>query len=208
MKHRLIWLAVTIASWLVPQQSAAQGMDIGLSGVGLLSYQPVNKDYVGGPYLSDGMGGNGPGFGVAVSGIASNGFVFASELTTARYKKELYGRLIGGCGISSPCNTHITTLHDSILSGLIGYTRTSGNTRAQLLGGIGTLLDSPAIDGESGDWEWSWVFIGGYEVLQSLNPRTALVFGARYTYKTEDHPYLGIGPHIFRFSAGVRVKVN
>src|SRR5690348_14479376 len=85
MKHRRIWLAVTILSWLLPHQSFAQGIDIGISGVGLLSVQPIDDTYVGGPYLNAGIGGFGPGFGAAINVIASNGFVTAGELTTARY---------------------------------------------------------------------------------------------------------------------------
>lgn len=45
---------VTVLS-LVPLQSFAQGVDVGISGVGLVSIQPVDDYYVGGPYLNESL---------------------------------------------------------------------------------------------------------------------------------------------------------
>src|SRR5262245_47398494 len=83
--------------------AAAQGADIGISGVGLLSIQPVDDKYVGDPYLSEGIGGVGPGFGAALNVIAPNGFVVVGEFSTARYSEQPYGRLVGGCSSNAPC---------------------------------------------------------------------------------------------------------
>jgi hypothetical protein len=217
MRHWLIFAAVTVSSWLLPNQSFAQGTDVGISGVGLVSVQPIDEAYVGSPYLNEGIGGWGPGFGAALNVIAPNGFAVMGEFTTARYSQEQEGRLIEGCTLSTPCLPHATTLHDSILSGLVGYVHTDGRTRVQFVGGIGARLDSPEIDGEpressetNHDRGMPFVVTGGFDVMHSLSARGALVFGTRYACGTraENHRYLGIGPHMFRVSAGLRVRLN
>jgi hypothetical protein len=216
MKRGLIFVAVTIASCLLPRQSFAQGADIGISGFGLVSFQPIDDAYVGSPYLSEGIGGFGPGFGAALNVIAPNGFVVVGEFSTARYSEELSGRLVEGCISNTPCVTHTTTLHDSILSGLVGYANTDGRTRMQLVGGIGAKLDSPEVEGDprepsetNHDRGLPFVITGGFDVMQSVNARLALVVGARYAYaqRAENQRYLGVGPHIFRVSAGMRVRL-
>src|SRR4029453_3512429 len=177
----------------------------------LVSVQPIDEAYVGSPYLNVGIGGWGPGFGAALNAIAPNGFAVVGEFTTARYSQEQEGRLIEGCTLSTPCLPHTTTLHDSILSGLGGYANTDGRTRLQFVGGIGAKLDSPAVDGDpregsetNHDRGLPFVLTGGCDVRQSFHARVALVFGARYAYaqRAENQRYLGIGPHIFRASAG------
>jgi hypothetical protein len=216
MKHWLIYSAIGIASWLLPHQSYAQDTDIGISGVGLLSIQPVDDAYVGGPYLSEGVGGVGPGFGAGLSVITSSGVVFGAEYSTAFFEQEQSGRLVGGSGPNEGA-PHSTRLRDSLLSGLIGYRVGPPNTRVLLLGGIGATLDSPTIDGVPRDPDASleddglpFVLSGGVDVLQRLNPRTSLVLGARYTPidRPETHRYLGIGRHVLRASIGLRVRLN
>ena len=217
MKHRLIVAAVAIASCLLPHQSFAQDTDIGVSGHGLVSIQPIEGAYGGSPYLRQGVGGFGPGLGAALSVIAPNGFVVAGEFSTAWYSREQSGRLVEGCTLNTFCVAHTTTLHDSILSGLVGYANTAGRTRAQFVGGIGAKLDSPAVDGEprepsetNHDRGLPFVLTGGVDVMQSLNARVALVVGARYAFaqRAENQRYLGIGPHILRVSAGMRVRLD
>jgi hypothetical protein len=217
MKHWLIFVAVTTASCLLPHQSFAQGTDLGISGVGLVSIQPIDDAYVGSPYLSEGIGGLGPGFGAALNVIAPNGFVVVGEFSTARYSEELSGRLVEGCTLNTFCVAHTTTLRDSILSGLVGYANTDGRTRVQFVGGIGAKLDSPAVEGDprepsetNHDRGLPFVLTGGFDVMQSVNARAALVVGARYAYaqRAENQRYLGIGPHILRVSAGMRVRLN
>ena len=207
----LAFLIVTAAG------ARAQGLDVGISGVGLLSIQPIDDAYVGSPYLSEGIGGAAPGFGAALNVIAPNGFVVAGEFTTARYSQEQEGRLVEGCTVSTPCLVHTTTLHDSILSALAGYVNSGGRTRVQFVGGIGARLDSPEIDGEprqasetNHDRGWPLVLAGGFDVMHALSARSALVVGARYGYgrRAENHRYLGVGPHMVRVSAGLRVRLH
>ena len=47
-------------------------------------------------------------------------------------------------------------------------------------------------------------------MLQSLSSRTAFFIGGRYSFidRPENHRYLGIGPHVLRVAAGIRVRLN
>jgi len=213
---RTLMTMIGIASWLLPNQSFAQDTDLGVSGVGVVSIQPVDDAYVGGPYLSEGIGGVGPGLGAGLSVITSSGFVVGAEYSTAFFEQEQSGRLVGGSGPNEGA-PHTTRLRDSLLSGLIGYRVGASNTRVLLLGGIGATLDSPTIDGVPRDPDASleedglpFVLSGGVDVLQRLNPRTSLVIGARYTLidRPETHRYLGIGRHLLRASTGLRIRLN
>ena len=117
------WLTrglLTALLWFLPNQSFAQTTDAGITFVGLASIQPIDDAYVGGPYLSEGIGGVAPGFGVGGSVTLSNGFTFAAEYTTARFKQVQSGRLVLG-GFPNEGIPATTQLHDSLLSGLIGY---------------------------------------------------------------------------------------
>jgi len=215
VKHWLIY-AVTIASWLLPHQSFAQDTDIGISGVGLVSVQPVDDGYVGSPYLSEGIGGVASGFGGGLSIVAPGGFVAAVELSTARYEQEQSGRLVGG-PFPNDSVPHTTRLHDSLLSGLVGYAWSARTTRMVILGGLSARLDEPTIDGEprdpldaEGEERLPFVPTGGVDLLKSLNSRTAFIVGGRYCFvdRPENHRYLGIGPHVLRVAAGIRVRIN
>jgi hypothetical protein len=197
-------------------ESFAQGIDIGISGVGLASVQPINDAYVGGPYLSEGIGGIGPGFGAGLHAILPNRLVMAAEYATARFEQVQYGRLVSG-GFPNESVPRTTRLRDSLLSGLVGYATAPGRRRAQFVGGISLRLDDPTIDGvprEELDVEpenrLRVGLTGGADLLQQLGSRAALVIGGRYTFidRSESLQYLGIGSHVFRFSAGVRVRID
>ena len=90
-------------------------------------------------------------------------------------------------------------------------------TRVRALGGVGTTLDSPTIDGEPRDApkrevddRLPFVLAAGVDVLHSFNTRAAFVFGMRYAYsdRPENHRYLGIGSHLVRIGAGVRIRIG
>ena len=181
----------------------------------MLAVQPVDDAYVGGPYLSEGIGGFAPGFGAGVSIIAPGGLVVAAEWSTARFEQEQSGRLVGG-GFPNESIPHATRLHDSLLSGLVGYAWSAGTTRVVILGGVSAKLDEPTIDGEPREpFEvepevFPLIPTGGLDVVKSLNSRTALVVGGRYSFvdRHENHIYLGIGRHVLRIAAGIRVRLN
>jgi len=187
--------------------------DVGVSGTALISIQPVDDAYVGSPYLSEGIGGMGPGFGAGLSVIAGNGFVIAGEYTTARFKHVQSGRLVlGGYPLEGIPAT--TRLKDSLLSILAGYAK-GESTRLVLLGGISLRLDRPTInDVEAEEYDNGETvlpaFTGGVDVLHPLSSRVKLLISGRYTYNERDtrQQYLGIGPHVIRAGAGIRIKLN
>jgi hypothetical protein len=193
--------------------TAAAQTDVGVSASALVSMQPIDDSYVGGPYLSDGIGGFGPGASAGISILASSGLVLAGEFSTARFEKEQAGRLVrGGYPLEDVPAT--TRLHDSLLSAFIGYA-TRGSPRVVLLGGISARLDRPTIDDvEAEQYEndegVAPAFTGGVDVLAPLSSRAQLVIGARYTYNQRDtrQQYLGIGADILRVGVGVRVRLN
>lgn len=206
---------------LLPLEAFAQGIDVGVSGVGLVSIQPRDDTYIGGPYLNEGLGGIGPGFGTGVNVITASGFVVAGEFTMARYELIQYGRLVGGFGPNEGA-PHTSRLNDSLLSGLVGYGKTTGRTRALFLGGIGLILDSPTVDGVpqtiqdppdgstlGAATNFPLAVTGGIDVLRTLGTRTTLVVGGRYAFvERKNLNYLGIGPHVLRIGAGIRVRIN
>jgi len=202
-----VLLAATVAG------AEAQGTDIGISGVGLLAIQPVDDAYVGGPYLSEGIGGVAPGFGAGVSVITPGGFAIATEYTTAFFEQEQSGRLVLGPypleGLPAT-----TRLRDSLLHVMAGYA-TEGATRLVVLGGVSFTLDRATIDGvEADEYDTDpaspMAFTGGIDLLQRLAERTDLLITSRYTFNPRDTrlQYLGIGAHIIRAGVGLRIRIN
>ena len=199
---------------LMPAMSAAQGVDVGISGAGLLSIQPIDDTYVGGPYLSEGIGGIGPAFGVGVSAVTNRGLVVAAEFTTARFEVAQWGRLVPGPDDGSTR----TRLRDSLLSALIGYATRPRPTRLHLLLGAAWRLDDPVVTGTPGgdivigedENAFPLVLTGGIDILHPVTPRLSLSFGARYTLieRPEAREFLGIGSSVLRIGGGVRVRVN
>lgn len=191
----------------------AQGADIGISGVGLLSFQPIDDGYVGGPYLSEGIGGIGPGFGAGFNVIMPGGFVIGTEYTTAFYEQEQSGRLVRG-GFPLEGIPATTRLRDSLLHVMAGYA-TRGTTRTVFLGGASVKLDRATIDDvEAEDYETDpasqWAITGGIDVLHRVSERADLLFTGRYTFNPRDTrlQYLGIGAHIIRAGVGLRIRIN
>jgi len=200
---------------LIGAEARAQ-VDVGVSGWGLVSIQPIDGSYVGSPYLSEGIGGIGPGFGGGLSVIMPNGFVVAGEYSTARFEQVQDGRLVLG---PFPLE-HVpatTRLRDSLASVLAGYAR-GGATRLVFLGGVSFRLDRATInDVEAEDYRVYGTgekvlpaLTAGVDFLSPLSPRVSLSIGGRYTFNQRDErlEYLGIGSHIIRGTAGIRIKLN
>lgn len=206
-------LGFVLAALLVFAGNARAQGEIGVSGSALISIQPIDDAYVGGPYLSEGIGGLGPGFGAAASLIAGNGFSAVFEYTTARFEQEQSGRLVrGGFPLESVPAT--TRLRDSLLSFLAGYA-TGGSTRVVFLGGLSLRRDRPTIDGVEAqqydnDEGVMPAITGGVDLLHPMSSHVQLIVTGRYTLNQRDtrEQYLGIGPYIIRAGAGLRVKLN
>jgi len=198
---------------LAGRPAFAQGADAGISGTGIMSIQPIDDGYLGGPYLNKGIGGIAPGFGAGFNVILPAGFVIATEYTTAFYEQEQNGRLVlGGFPLESVPVT--TRLRDSLLHAMAGYA-TEGATRLLFLGGVSFKLDRATMDGvEAEEYETDpdsqVAYTGGVDMLHRLGERTDLLISGRYTFNPRDKrlQYLGIGPHIIRAGVGVRIRLN
>ena len=220
------WLCPVVACLVLatPATTLAQGVDVGVSGLALLSLQPVDDSYVGGPYLSpDGIGGVGPGVGAGVNVVFANGLTIAGEFSTAWFELAQNGRLVPGPrppepGGSSVGGSGITNLHDSLLSGLVGYATRGGGTRMHFLAGVAARLNDPTVNGTAvadyglsdADSRFPLVLTGGVDMLHSISPRVSIVFSARYAWidRFEQERYLGIGSNVLRAGGGLRVRIN
>jgi hypothetical protein len=210
MGRRLVYFVAVCCACALPGSARAQSVDVGLSGTGFVSVQPIDDSYVGSPYLNEGIGGVGPGFGAGLSVIVPNGFVAAVEYSTARFAQEQTGRLVPAADDSST-----TRLHDSLVSVLGGWWIRSGNTRLQILGGVSARLDLPTIDGfeiivPDDESPFPIAPTGGVDVHKLLSPRASLFVSARHVYleREENVQYLGIGAHVVRAGGGVRVRLK
>ena len=189
-----------IALLFVANEAAAQ-TDVAIDLVGLVSIQPVDESWVGMPYLDVGLGGIGPGFGIAGHAVMSNGFTVGAEFSMAFFSELQEGRLISGSRLGV---FEVNTLHDALLSGVAGYTQRSGNTAVRYLAGGGTLLSDRSKS------HGPIVPTGGIDVVHGLSNRAALVVTARYAYvpRNDNGTSLAAGSHVIRAGAGIRIRLN
>lgn len=218
-------IAVTLLlSAASPLTSWAQGAEVSVGASALISAQPIDDTYVGGPYLSEGIGGIGPGMSATFTVVSTRGLVVGAEFSTAWFEQQQGGRLVPApCPPGTPSNecsfvggVGTTVLNDSMIGALLGYSMRRATTQVQVLGGAYWLLDRPTVngvplaDGSGDDADFPWSLGGGLDVLFAVGPRTALVVGGRYTYlqRYQNWRYLGIGPHVARAGVGVRIRLN
>jgi hypothetical protein len=223
------WRGVVLGACMAvafPITSWAQGTEISVGASGLLSVQPIDDAYVGDPYLSNGIGGLGPGMSAAFTIVTERGLIVAGEFSTAWFETEQSGRLVPApCPPNTPSNEcpfvggiSTTQLNDSLLGALVGYSAQRGVTQVQVLGGAYFPLDRPTVNGQplpestASDTQPDLPVAlgGGLDVVQGVATRAALVIGARYIYVPRDEPsqFLGIGPHLIRAGVGVRIRLN
>jgi hypothetical protein len=174
-----------------------------VSGVALLSIQPVDNHYVVGPYLSKGLGGVGPGVALGVTARISEKLVLLAEHSAAWISDEQSGRLV-------PQAQALGRLRDGVLTGLVGIALPGGDSFVvQPSGGFGVLFRPPM----SGDVPVSavagrFVLVVGLDVIRSLTRRLDLVVGSRgylFAGRGREAEYLGIGQHFVRVGAGLRL---
>ena len=176
MRLRSLILATAVLA--IPSTSFSQGDSrVVVIPSAVIAFQPADKSW-GSPYLTGHLGGLGWGASLAV--LAERGrFVVGGEINSARYEKELSGRLV-----SSLDENHVpipvrVTFQESIVAALFGY---SGRN-IHVLGGPGVTLGTPQFEGRnrSPDAPDHWfVLTGGLDVFLPASRQMQFAIGARY----------------------------
>lgn len=187
----------------------AQGPDVGIAALGVVSIQPVDDTYVNGPYLDAGLGGVTLGIGASLTAVTESRLLLGAEFSTASYEVEQSGRLVGGSGADQG-RVWLSQSRDSLLVGLLGREVGTGRARGHLVGGAGIASSSVSRDGVSLENSRRPAFTAGADLLIGASTRVAWIFGARYTFvaRDEDAAYRGLGNHVIRTTAGLRIRVN
>lgn len=129
--QRVSVIALSFCLWSAT--ASAQGVDVGVSGIGLVSVQPADEG-LGDVYLDVDIRSVRPGFGVGVSAIAPSGFVVAAEFSRAGLEGTASGRSINGSGADQG-RLRDVRLNSWLVSGLLGYSITMDRTRVLFLVG-------------------------------------------------------------------------
>ena len=218
MKHG-ISLSVLVALFLLlPHESLAQ-TDVGVSGSGIISLQPINDAWVGSPYLDEGIGGAEPGVAAGVDIVFDNGFTVIGEWSTTRtFEQFQRGRLIWANRNSFHEGSATTRLRDTLFSGLLGYSTSHRSQRVVVVGGISGVMtrlteDDLVVDEQSEfglEGRRFFALTGGVDFLQRLSSRASFLIGARYSWlgRSENADQTGAGEHLIRIGAGVRVGLG
>ena len=208
-------LAAAFVCALNTQPAYAQS-DVGISIAAIVSVQPINEDWVGSPYLDEGIGGWRPGLAIGANVITANGFVLIGELsTTAAFEQFQTGRLIwANTDRLSREGSATTRLRDTLISGLAGYAPANPTRRVVFAGGLSyvhTMLmeDDLVVEDQTEfglEGKRRFALTGGIDLVQRLSSRASLVIGGRYSWlgRPEVADQTGAGEHIFRIGAGVR----
>jgi hypothetical protein len=208
----LLVVSALLLTATVPDLAAQTGAapDVAVSVQGIASWQPVDDTYVGGPYLDKGLGGVGPGVALGID-LTARRFAFAAEYSWAAIDVIQTGRLVSG--------TAEGQLRDSVLSFLAGPVWSSPNASIAALAGLSLGPRQPQQNGVSID---TWpdpaanegkgliAFTAGALVHGPRTGRVGLVASAKYSLlpRTRRAQELGVGPHVLRFGAGVRVGLT
>lgn len=173
----------------------------------LASMQPGDDAYLGSPYLNSTLGGVGPGFGVGLTVMTFRGFAATAEFSTARLRVMQSGRLLAGGRATG-------RLHDSLLSGLVGFGTSSRGLTQVVLGGLSWVMDAPSLDNRSIDQPYDEKgrlgFTGGWDVSQAVSRRVALGGNLRYSMvpRNAEAVRVGVGQHVFRLGAGLHIRLR
>ena len=219
MKRWLIRSAFAALLVFLPREALAQ-TDVGISVAGLVSFQPINEDWVGSPYLDEGIGGGGPGVAAGVDIVFNNGFTVIGEVSTTRtFEQFQRGRLIWANRNNFSNEGFATTrLRDTLLSGLVGYSTSNRSRRIVIAGGVSgvktRLTEDDLVVEEQSEFglegRRGFALTGGVEFLQRLSSHASFLLGARYSWlgRSENADQTGAGEHIIRIGAGLRVGLG
>jgi len=184
--------------------------------------QPVDDDWVGNPYLDEGIGGQAPGIAAGVSVFAGNGFAVIGEVSTTRaFEQFQQGRLVSANRNNLSSEGSATAhLRDTLVSGLVGYATSNRTQRVAMVGGIsgvittleqdGVAVDDHPFDASGFEGRRRYAPTGGVDYLRRLSPRASLLIGVRYSWlgRNQNAAQTGAGEHILRIGAGVRIRLN
>lgn len=203
--RRLVAILIALGSLtLASAEAGAQSLDIGVGGTATVSMQLTDETNPNaqGRYRDEPIGGWGPGFGVFLTAITSNGLTISGEFTQTTYSVE-----------HSAESDDPSTLRQSLVSGYLGYTVRTVSVTASFLGGAGWVSEELALTGFETEHplEPPLAVGGGVEVAIRLSAPLALVTSAKYTsllgrHETQD--VLGMTSHLFRFGVGLRLRVK
>lgn len=192
------------------QQPVTPDTALIVSAAALASIQPADDTYVGEPYLDRGLGGVGPGLGVALT-LRHRMFATSLEWSAAQLEVEQRGRLAeeGSTG----------RLRDTMLSLLAGPEIPVAGFRFRLLGGISRVGSGPAADGVPIDetpeglplreGAAAYAPTAGADLLRSWNDRVGLIGTVRYSHiaRSEGARQRGVGPHVVRVGVGLSFRL-
>ena len=204
-------LTIVLASASSPHVYAQPSGTVALNAAGLVSVQPVDGTFVGpsGPYLSQGLGGVGPGIAAGLNVVTRRRMALVFEYSTAWLSTYQQGRLV-------PAGVATSRLHDAMLTALVGADLGGGLLRTQLLAGISQVLDGPtsngeAVDKDSADSPRPQAFTFGVDIVRTAGSRANLFVTARmypWVGRSQRAQYLGIGTQVFRAGVGVRLGLG
>ena len=207
----VVVLAATMTNALAQTRG---GADVNVSLQGIASWQPVDDTYVGSPYLDKGLGGSGPGLALGVDTTLRR-FVFAFEYSRAAIDVMQTGRLVNWEERAEG------QLRDSLFSFAAGASAwSSPEGSIQVLAGLsvlhgqprqnGTPIDAPGSDPAAEESKGAIGFTAGANFVRELKGRIGVVASARYSVlpRSRRAEELGVGPHVFRFGGGVRIRLT
>jgi hypothetical protein len=193
----------TSAAAQQPLSSSTHKTIVTVTGVGLVSIQPVENGYGGPPYLDQGLGGTAFGGAAGVNIFSPSGFSATVEMSTpASISVRQSGRIVGGVSESR--------LRETLVGALAGWASKSREVLVQggvsWVAGTPTLNDVPINDSESSHLAFG---VGG-DAAARIAPRTELVLDVRYWFvpRSSRAPLLGLGSQIARFGVGLRIRMT
>ena len=199
---RQLLVLVVLALALAVVDAGAQSVEVGIGGTGTVSLQPTDGSNAFRQYRDEPIGGWGTGFGVFLTAITGSGLTISGEFTRSKYSVE------HSDGLGGP-----STLAQSLASGYLGYTVRSASVMASFLGGASWVWEELALRGVETEHplEPPLALGGGVDVAIRVSTPLAIVTSARYTsllgrHETQD--VLGLTSHVFRFGAGLRLRVK
>lgn len=201
----LVVMLTTLPALAQPADPGSE-LSVALRAGGFLSLHPA----AGGtpPYLSEGLGGAGLGFGAGLDLIPHSAWILGVEVQTSSISKKQTGRYIGGPGP----NLTATAVHrDTLVTFLTGVHSDNGRTSASLRAGPSLVFGSTQrgeSEGEQPAGRFAWT--AGFDLGFRLTDTAWLAPFGRYSYalRSDDAQYYGLKPHIFRLGLEVRWSIR